>query len=113
MTDNNRNPNLKHNKAINEKRTILNVPSGLFTLACAFPLLSFFSAGWFPALIVFIVSIPPLVVIHKNDDKALLIYFDKLKRPEFYSGSGVNERKVKVLRRKNINYEVISLVSIT
>lgn len=113
MSADQRNPNLKHNKAINEKRTIKNVPSGMFILACSLPLITFFSGGWLPALVVFLVIIPPLIIIHRNDEKALIIYFDKLKRPDYYSGGGVRQKELKVFRKRSSDYEVRSLKDIT
>lgn len=108
----NKNPNLKHNATLYEKRLLWGVPSKLMVLALAFVFVSFFSAGLFPAIIVFLITIPPLIIIHKNDDQALTILFDKLKRPDFHSAGGVDEKMLKVIRKRREVFEILNISEI-
>lgn len=108
----NKNPNLRHNATLYEIRLIWGVPSKIMVLALAFVLVSFFSAGLFPALIVLLITIPPLIIIHKNDEQALTVLFDKLKRPDFHSAGGVDEKMLKIIRKRREVFEVINISDI-
>jgi len=109
-----KNPNLKHNKALYEQRLIRGVPSKIFLCAMAIVVVALVTAGFVPAVVVFLIVIPPLIIIHKNDEKALSILFDKLKRPDFYSAGGVDDEKaLKVLKKRNETFLVKSISEIS
>lgn len=101
MTNENRNPNLKHNKVINEKKLVFGVPSNLFFLATVLVLFVYFTAGFVAGLTFFLIIIPPLIIIHKDDEQALSILLDNLSRPSFYSAGETNEKTLKILTRKS------------
>lgn len=96
-----KNPNLKHNKALFEARLIFGVPSKLFLAAFALVIGTFISAGWIAGIVVFLVFIPPLIMVHRKDEKGLVILFDKLKRPNFYSAGAVDEKSLKVIQKND------------
>lgn len=110
MAEKKKNPNLKHNKALYEKRLIWGVPSGIMLAALALVVITFISIGLVASVIIFLIFIPPMIIIHKEDDQALSIRFDNLRRPDFYTAGGTNEKTVKVLTRKSFgSYEVKKL----
>lgn len=101
MTKENQNPNLKHNKIINEKRLVFGVPSNIFFAASALVLISWVTAGFPVAITFFLIFIPPLIIIHKDDEQALTILLDNLTRPSFYSAGETNDKPLKILSRKS------------
>ena len=105
--------NLKHNKALYEKRLIRGVPSKLFLGTVALVVITFVVIGFVASIAIFLIFIPPLIVIHKNDDQALILLFDNLKRPNMYTAGGVNEKKLKILmQQSNGNIEVKEIFKI-
>ena len=94
-------PNLKHNKLLFEKRLFFGVPSTLFLVALALTFGAFVSIGWFAAICVFTVIVPPLILVHREDDKGLVILLDKIKRPDFYSSASIDGKSTKVIKQTN------------
>ncbi len=91
-------PKLKHSNALYSERLIYGVPTKTFFAATAFVLVFFITAGWLAAIVVFFITIPPLVVVHKDDIKALPILFDKLRRPDRYVAGGVIYKPFKTIK---------------
>jgi len=106
------NPHLRHNKALYEQRLILGIPSKVFLIAVTVVLFSFFSAGFLAAVIFFVITIPPLFLIFKEDDQALVFLLDKWQRPDLYAAGDVDDRVFKVLKEKRSGIEVCSLLDI-
>ena len=96
-------PSLKHNRALHEPSLKFGVPSRLFLLCCALVIIVLVTAGFVAALVAFLLTIPPAIIIHRDDEKALEILLDKLRRPTFYTG-GVNEKTFKVLLKNRNKY---------
>ncbi len=94
-----KNPNLKHNKALYEKRLIFGVPSKLFVLAGAIVVICIVSTGFIAGLVAIFMFVIPLIMVHRNDDQAFLILINKLRRPTFYTAGGVDEKKLKVVKK--------------
>lgn len=113
MSEENSNPNLKHNKALYEKRLMFGVPSKLFVVAIAIVIAALISAGWMAAIVFFLVLIPPLVIAHKDDENAIAFLFDKLKRPDFYSAGGVDEKTLKVIKKIKNKYVIKNIKDLT
>lgn len=101
MTNENKNPNLKHNNALGEKRLIWGVPSNIMLGAIALVVITFVSIGVVASIVMFLVFIPPLIIIHKDDELALTFLLDKLRRPSFYTAGGTTEQTAKILIRKS------------
>lgn len=99
MTTDAKNPNLKHNKALYEKRLIFGVPSKLFVLAAAIVVICIVSTGFVAGLVAIFMFVIPLIMVHRNDDQAFLILMNKLRRPTFYTAGGVDEKTLKVVKK--------------
>lgn len=96
-TENQKNPKLKHNSAIHQDQLMYGVPTPLFFGACSAIIVFFITIGWLGALIIFFLTIPPLIVLHKDDPKAFVILFDKLRRPDCYVAGGVINKPIKIV----------------
>lgn len=103
---NDKKDNLKHNRIMYEKREIYGVPSKLFISTSLLVFAVWVSAGYIAGLFFFLILIPPLIIIHKKDDKGLVLIFDKLKRPLFYSAGDVDHQAFKQVKRHNSNFQV-------
>lgn len=103
-------PNLKHNKALYEKRLIFGVPSTLFVLAAAIIVICIISIGFIAGLVAILIFLIPLVMVHKDDDQAFSILINKLRRPNFYTAGGVDDKKLKVVK-KHKDFLIIGDVS--
>ena len=101
-----KNENLKHSKIMYEKRDIYGVPSKLFISASLLIFAVWVTAGYIPGLFFFLILIPPLIIIHKKDEKGLILIFDKLKRPEFYAAGTVDHQAFKQVKRHNSRFEI-------
>lgn len=96
-----KNPNLKHNKALYEKRLIFGVPSKLFVLVGALVVIFVVTSGLIAGLVAIAVFVVPLIMIHQHDEQAFFILLDKLRRPNFYTGGGFDEITLKTVEVKN------------
>lgn len=95
-----RNQNLKHNKTLYEARLIFGVPSKIFILASLLVVAVWISAGLVASIAIFIILIPPLVIVCKGDEKGLVFLLDKFKRPERYSAGAVSKQGIKVVDKQ-------------
>jgi len=101
MSDNkSKNQNLKHNKILYESRLIFGVPSQLFIISILLVIAVFIVAGFIPGIVIFFVFIPPLVIVHKKDEKGLYFLIDKCRRPAFYSAGAVETTALKTIEKK-------------
>ncbi|HCV05149.1 MAG: hypothetical protein CMD81_08090 [Gammaproteobacteria bacterium] len=101
-----KNDNLKHNKIMYQKREIYGVPSKLFIGTSLLVFAVWVTAGYIPGLFFFLILIPPLIIIHKKDDKGLSLIYDKIKRPVFYSAGAVDHQAFKQVKRFNSRFDV-------
>ena len=84
------------------------MPVHLFIVCILLCFALFITLGFITSFVFFIVFIPPLIIVHADDEKGLVMLFDKLFRASRYDAGIVDNTSFKVIKNTYSNYDITS-----